>query len=58
MKTSLIVKTSHSKDEEKKKTSEKPVSLSPLGFIEALEDLLKIKPKEKKKEGNKKEPKK
>lgn len=32
----------------KKITSEKPVSLSPLGFKEALEALLKVKPEEKK----------
>ena len=35
----------HSKDE--KVTSEKPVSLSPLGFKEALVALLKVKPKPK-----------
>jgi len=34
-----------SKDKEKKTTSEKPVSLSPLGFKEALVGLLKVKPK-------------
>lgn len=33
------------KKEEKKTTSEKPVSLSPLNFKEALEALLKVKPK-------------
>ena len=38
-------KTSRSKDKEEKITSEKPVSLSPLGFEEALEGLLKVKPK-------------
>jgi len=36
---------SHSKDE--KITSENPVSLSPLGFKEALVALLKVKPKPK-----------
>jgi endo-1,4-beta-D-glucanase Y len=37
--------TSHSKEE--KVTNEKPVSLSPLGFKEALAALLKVKPKPK-----------
>jgi hypothetical protein len=32
-------------DKEKKTTSEKPVSLSPLNFKEALVGLLKVKPK-------------
>lgn len=50
--------TSHSKDEENKTTSEKPVSLSPLNFKDALEALLKVKPEEEKKEGKEKEPKK
>ena len=37
-----------SKDEkEKKTTSEKPVSLAPLNLQEALEGLLKVKPKPK-----------
>jgi len=40
--------TSPSKEE--KVTNEKPVSLSPLGFKEALAALLKIKPKPKPKE--------
>lgn len=34
------------RDEESKTTSEKPVSLSPLNLKEALEGLLKVKPKE------------
>lgn len=34
-------------DEESKVTSEKPVSLAPLNLKEALEGLLKIKPKDK-----------
>ena len=49
-----------SKDEEKKTTSEKPVSLAPLDFKEALGALLKVKPqpKPKKKPRKKKETKK
>ncbi len=39
------MKTSNSKDNKEKTTSEKSVSLSPLGFKEALEGLLKVKPK-------------
>jgi hypothetical protein len=35
---------------ENKTTNEKPVSLSPLGFKEALAALLKVKPKVKKEE--------
>lgn len=38
-----------SEKEAKKTTSEKPVSLNPLSFKEALEGLLKVKPKEKQK---------
>jgi hypothetical protein len=34
-------------NEEEKVTSEKPVSLAPLNLKEALEGLLKVKPKEK-----------
>ena len=41
-------------DKDKKTTSEKPVSLNPLGFKEALEALLKVKPGEEKKEQEKK----
>jgi len=41
-------------DKEKKTTSEKPVSLSPLGFKEALDALLKVKPEEPENEGKKK----
>ena len=37
-------------DKETKTTSEKPVSLSPLKFKEALDALLKVKPEEEKKE--------
>ena len=46
--------------EEKKTTSEKPVSLSPLNLKETLDALLKVKPKEKpkKKPRKKKETKK
>lgn len=45
--------------EEKKTTSEKPVSLAPLNLKEALEGLLKVKPKEKpKKKPRKKQTKK
>jgi hypothetical protein len=40
--------TSRSNDE--KVTNEKPVSLSPLGFKEALAALLKVKPKPKEEE--------
>lgn len=48
-----------SKDKEKKTTNEKPVSLSPLSLKEALEALLKIKPKsEEKKKENEQEQKK
>jgi hypothetical protein len=36
-----------SEKEEKKTTSEKPVSLNPLNLREALEGLLKVKPKPK-----------
>jgi len=35
------------KKEQKKTTSEKPVSLAPLDFKEALAALLKVKPKQK-----------
>ena len=35
--------------DEKKTTSEKPVSLNPLNLIEALEGLQKVKPKPKEK---------
>lgn len=38
---------------DKKVTSEKPVSLSPLEFKEALEALLKVKPKTEKKKDQK-----
>jgi len=41
-----------------KSTNEKPVTLSPLSFKEALEALLKVKPEEEKKEVKEKEPKK
>jgi hypothetical protein len=37
-----------SENKEKKTTSEKPVSLAPLDLKEALEGLLKVKPKDKK----------
>lgn len=47
-------------EEEEKVTNEKPVSLAPLNLREALEGLLKVKPKEKpkKKPRKKKETKK
>ncbi|NLJ38973.1 MAG: hypothetical protein GX432_09465 [Candidatus Atribacteria bacterium] len=45
-------------EKNKKTTSEKPVSLNPLGFKEALDALLKVKPEEEKKEDKEKEPKK
>jgi len=35
------------KNDQKKTTSEKPVSLAPLNLKEALEGLLKVKPKDK-----------
>ena len=47
MRMTKKMKTSSSNDEEKKTTSEKPISLSPLGFKETLEALLKVKLKEK-----------
>jgi hypothetical protein len=40
-------------EKEKKTTSEKPVSLHPLSFDEALKVLVKIPPKEEKKETKK-----
>jgi hypothetical protein len=40
--------------EERKVTNEKPVSLSPLGFKEALAALLKVKPKPKEEKTEKK----
>ena len=48
--------TSHSNSKNKKTTSEKPVSLNPLNFKEALEALLKVKPEEEKKEEKTKKP--
>jgi hypothetical protein len=39
--------TKNKDDKEKKITSEKPVSLSPLDFKKALVELLKVKPKPK-----------
>jgi hypothetical protein len=42
------------KKESKKTTNEKPVSLSPLGFKEALAALLKVKPKPKKEKAEEK----
>lgn len=49
--------TFHSKDNDKeqKTTSEKPVSLVPLNFVEAVIGLLKIKPKSEMKEHPEKE---
>jgi len=44
--------------DEKKTTNEKPVTLSPLNFKEALEGLLKIKPKDKPKKKPRKKTKK
>ena len=40
------------KNKEKKTTSEKPVTLSPLNFKEALKGLLGVKPKKEEKEEN------
>jgi hypothetical protein len=37
-------------DKDKKTTSEKPVSLNPLNFKEALDALLKVKPEEEEKD--------
>jgi hypothetical protein len=42
------------KNDQKKTTSEKPVSLAPLNLQEALEGLLKIKPKDKPKKKTRK----
>lgn len=41
-------------NKDKKTTSEKPISLSPLKFKEALEALVKVKPEKEKKEQEKK----
>jgi hypothetical protein len=43
-------------DDQKKTTSEKPVSLAPLNLKEALEGLLKVKPKDKPKKKPRKKP--
>lgn len=51
-------KTSLFNNKENNTTSEKPVSLSPLKFKEALEVLLKVKPEEEEKEEREKETKK
>jgi hypothetical protein len=45
-----------SEKEEKKTTSEKPVSLAPLNLQEALDGLLKVKPKPKPKKKPRKKP--
>jgi|GEM_PF-4068551 len=42
--------------EEKKTTSEKPISLNPLSFDEAMKGLLKTPPEEKKKKKENKKP--
>jgi hypothetical protein len=42
-----VIYFSHERKDEKKTTSEKPVSLAPLSLTEALGALLKVKPKEK-----------
>jgi len=47
--------TKNKKPEEKKTTSEKPVSLSPLDLKEALSALLKVKPKPKEEQSKKEE---
>lgn len=44
------------KNEKSKITNEKPVSISPLNFKDALEGLLKVKPEEEKKEDRKEKP--
>jgi hypothetical protein len=43
-------------DDKNKTTSEKPVSLAPLNLKEALEGLLKVKPKDKPKKKPRKKP--
>lgn len=42
------------KDNEKKTTSEKPLSLSPLKFVEVLAGLLNVKPKSEREENQEK----
>jgi len=50
----VIVISFNERKKEGEKTQEKPVSLHPLGFEEAVSDLLKVKPKGKKRKRRRK----